>query len=80
MQLVPEFEVQVFCPGVDVTVYLVIEAPFVCGFCQLTATFPFPRTPTTLDGAVGTDDGMTVALGPEGGPSPTLLVARTRSV
>lgn len=50
----PEDQVQVFDPGDEVTVYLVMGVPFVAGFVQVTVALFVPRVADGLAGAVGT--------------------------
>ena len=77
----PLDQAQVFPPGDDVTVYLVITAPpFDDGTDQDTATEPFAAAPVTEVGAPGTVLGVTPELAPEIGPLPKELIATTLNV
>lgn len=77
----PVVHVQVFPPGDEVTVYLVITAPpFESGADQDTVTEPFPATPVTDRGAPGTVRGLTLELAEDTAPLPAAFVATTVKV
>ena len=71
-------------PGALVTVYPVIaDPPSLAGADHDTVTWPFPPTPDTLSGLVGTvapAEGVTEFEGSDAALSPTPLVATTVNV
>ena len=71
---------QVFPPGVLVTVYLVIDVPLSGGAAQLTFTEAFSEVTLTPVGLPGTLDGTTEFDGEDVGPVPIPLVALTVNV
>lgn len=73
--------VQVFAPGVEVTVYPVIALPPLdAGAVQLTNDAVLPTAPLTPVGAPGTVRGITLPDAAESGESPEAFFARTLNV
>jgi len=71
--------VQVFAPGVEVTVYPVIAAPpSLVGAAHVTVTLPSPATPLTPVGAPGAVAALRVKFA--AGPNPSEFRALTRTL
>jgi hypothetical protein len=72
--------VQVFPPGVAVTVYLVTGEPPLFGAVHTTLADPLPAVATTLDGGPGTVEGVSALGAVVAGPAPLGFCAATVTV
>ena len=73
--------IAVMSTGLDVTVYnVIVQPPFDAGGVNLTVACAFPAAAITAVGAPGTVPSATLLEGPDAGPVPSALVARTVNV
>jgi hypothetical protein len=78
---VPLVVVQVFDPGVDVTVYLLMARPLLNGTDHETVDFESSKLlAATPVGASGTDTGVIEAVSSDFSPVPAALYAITRNL